>query len=78
MDLTSAVANLQLPDFYRFLRPFYAFLPTALSSYKRELAKVKAVEDRLFYSLRDDAKAKIQAGKVYPSNSRHTAANITS
>ena len=67
MDLTSAAANLQLPDFYHFLRPLYKLIPTVLSPYKRRLAEVKMVENGLFFKLKDEAKGKIQAGKIYPS-----------
>ncbi|KAJ0420303.1 putative cytochrome P450 oxidoreductase [Aspergillus carlsbadensis] len=67
MDKTSEVANLQLADFYHFLRPLYRLLPTALSPYKQKLATVREIENRLFYRLMEDAKAKIAAGKTYPS-----------
>lgn len=67
MDRTSAAINLQLVDFYPFLRPWYRIMPLWMSSFKRALREIQLLEDRLFMGLLDNAKAKIQAGKVYPS-----------
>ncbi|KAL4935969.1 hypothetical protein BDV06DRAFT_205916 [Aspergillus oleicola] len=67
MDKTSEAANLQLADFWLFLRPLYRLIPISLSSYKSKLADVREIEHRLFYTLLNDAKANIAAGKVYPS-----------
>jgi cytochrome P450 len=78
MDKTSDVANLQLADFYHFLRPLYSLIPTALSPYKRKLATVREIENRLFYTLMEDAKAKIESGKIYPSFIRDMLLSKTS
>ncbi|KAJ8117752.1 hypothetical protein OPT61_g1127 [Boeremia exigua] len=67
MDRTSEVANLQLVDFYHFLRPLYHRMPDWMSTYKRKLAFLRNLENRLFLSLLDDAKAKLNSGRVYPS-----------
>lgn len=58
---------LQLVDFYPFLRPLYRIIPARFSSYKRGLKEVREIENQLFIELLDDAKAKIEAGQVYPS-----------
>lgn len=67
MDKTSAAANLQLADFWLFLRPIYRLIPSSVSAYKRALEELLEIEDRLFVNLLKDAKAKIAAGKAYPS-----------
>lgn len=68
MDRTSEVANLQLVDFYHFLRPLYHWMPDWMSTYKQKLAFLRNLENRLFFSLLDDAKTKLNSGRVYPSN----------
>jgi hypothetical protein len=67
MDLTSEAANLQLVDFFPFLRPFYRYCPTFLMPYKQLLAKITVIEQKLFMQLMYSAKENIAAGKVYPS-----------
>ncbi|OAL50319.1 putative cytochrome P450 [Pyrenochaeta sp. DS3sAY3a] len=67
MDRTSEVANLQLVDFYHFLRPLYHWMPDWMSTYKQKLAFLRNLENRLFFSLLDDAKTKLNSGRVYPS-----------
>jgi hypothetical protein len=42
-------------------------MPARFSSYKTKLLELKEIEDRVFYTLLDVAKANIAAGKVYPS-----------
>ncbi|KAF2491734.1 cytochrome P450 [Lophium mytilinum] len=67
MDLTSEAANLQLVDFFPFLRPFYRYCPTFLMPYKQLLARIRVIEENLFMQLMEGAKTSIQEGKVYPS-----------
>jgi len=67
MDLTSEAANLQLVDFFPFLRPFYRYCPTFLMPYKQLLARITVIEKKLFMQLMYSAKENIKAGKVYPS-----------
>lgn len=67
MDKMAAAVSLQPVDFYPFLRPWYRIVPVWLSSYKRRLREIQILEDRLFFSLLDGAKEKIESGKVYPS-----------
>jgi len=76
MDKTSDAANLQLVDFYPFLRPLMRVLPETLNPMKRNLREIKIIEDRLFFELLKNAKQKIKGGKVYPSNiSRQSSAD---
>ncbi|KAF2186188.1 putative cytochrome P450 [Zopfia rhizophila CBS 207.26] len=67
MDKTSEAANLQLIDFYPFLRSIYRFLPESLVPFKRKLREIKVIENRLFFDLLENAKEMIKNGKVYPS-----------
>lgn len=67
MDRTSDAQNFQPVDFFGFLRPLYRIMPDRWSTYKRNLRDISAIEDRLFFTLLDVAKANIAEGKVYPS-----------
>lgn len=67
MEKTSEAQNFQLVDFYPFLRPLYRIMPAWFSSFKTKLNEINAIEDRLFFSLLEQAKTNIKSGKVYPS-----------
>jgi len=69
MDMTSNAINLQLVDFFPFLRPLYRVIPDKFSAFKRRLKEIQHIEEKLFFGLLDNAKVKIQEGKVCPSRS---------
>lgn len=68
MDKTSVATTLQLVDFFPILRPLMNIIPPQLSSFKRNLLEITDIENRLFMKLFKDARAKIEAGKIYPSS----------
>lgn len=67
-DLTSlVVSQLQVIDWYPFLRPFIRFVPASLSTLKQQLDRIGYLENTLFFELLDRAQKAIADGKVYPS-----------
>lgn len=67
MEKTGEAQNFQPVDFFDFLRPLYRIMPARFSSFKRKLLEINEIEDRLFFTLLNTAKANIAEGKVYPS-----------
>lgn len=67
MDQTSAAINLQLVDFFPFLRPWYQMMPAWVIPFKAALRDIRILENRVFFELLNLVKDKMKSGKVYPS-----------
>lgn len=50
-----------------YLRPFYNLMPKWMIPYKQKFTFLKNMENGLFFSLLDDAKAKLSSGRMCPS-----------
>lgn len=69
METTSAAINLQLVDFFPFLRPWYQMAPAWLIPFKAVLRDIRILENRVFFELLELVKDKMKSGRVYPSKS---------
>jgi len=70
VETTSAAINLQLVDFFPFLRPFYRMAPSWLIPFKATLRDIRILENKVFFELLELVKDKIKSGRVYPSKTK--------
>lgn len=67
MDETSEAINFQLVDFYPVLRHIIKVIPYWVLPMSRKLHELQKLEDRVFYSLLNRAKEKLETGDAAPS-----------